>query len=68
MQAAPQPDRSGYETLENFSQATAVNRWMYERIRKYLNGEFWKSVAESKYFRSYSRLSTVPSAIFAHLI
>jgi 2-polyprenyl-3-methyl-5-hydroxy-6-metoxy-1,4-benzoquinol methylase len=39
MQAARQPDKTGYETLENFSRAHAVNRWMFERIKRYLHGQ-----------------------------
>lgn len=39
MQAAAQPDKTGYDTLENFSRAHAVNRWMFERIKRYLHGQ-----------------------------
>ncbi len=31
-------DPSGLETLEAFSQASAINRWLYEKISRYIQG------------------------------
>ena len=39
MRTAMQSDPSGFETLEAFSKATALNRWMYRKIRRFVQGE-----------------------------
>ncbi len=39
MATAVQSDPSGFETLEAFSGASAINRWLYEKISGYVHGK-----------------------------
>jgi 2-polyprenyl-3-methyl-5-hydroxy-6-metoxy-1,4-benzoquinol methylase len=39
MQTGSPSDLSGFETLEAFSRATAFNRWLYEKISGYVQGQ-----------------------------
>jgi SAM-dependent methyltransferase len=39
METRVQSDPSGFETLEAFSRAPSINRWVYEKISKYAQGE-----------------------------
>jgi hypothetical protein len=38
MLPAAQTDPFGFETLEVFSQASAINRWLYEKISGHVQG------------------------------
>jgi SAM-dependent methyltransferase len=39
METPAQSDPSGFETLEAFSTAPAINRWVYEKISRYAQGQ-----------------------------
>src|ERR1700726_468891 len=39
METPAQSDPSGFETLEAFSTAAAINRWVYEKISRYAQGQ-----------------------------